>query len=291
MQTELAPTLKTLSHIPDLQIARHNAFHAFQVLSSTVLKDIEAYPYRIPEDDLPAIRRLLCLSIGRIYSFLRDSFGEIVAKDPRSLHDSDYYLSRRFHQEIDEAEWLYATVDQLNQYIQGLGRLWDDQFGGLKAKLQDDRMIPSLATWAESAAFLDLLTDGLVNKLREVLALAGIRYDEMEPIDVYSFEIPHNCKALLEVYDLGRLSIDQLKRRETDSLEARQQNIEGLISIHGIVTDKILDLMTRIERALHDLAAYVPLWLDSIEKRRALMLTKSSDDEQPAAPIRSHIFL
>ncbi len=282
MQTELAPTLETPSHVPDLDTARRNAYYAFQVLSTTVIRDIEAYPYRIPDTDLPAVRRLLCLSIGRIYSFLRDTFGEIVATDPRSLHDSDYYLSRRFPQEIDEAEWLYATVDQLNRYLQGLGDLWNDQFGALKAQMAADKTIPSLAAWAECAAFLDLLIEGLATKLREVLALAGIRYDEMEPIDNYAFEIPHSCKSLIEVYDLGRAGIDRLKSKRVDSAEARLQSLEDLLAVHEVTSSRMLELMTRIERAIHDLAAYVPLWLDSIEKRRALMLTKNP--EEASAP-------
>ncbi|MDH3743568.1 MAG: hypothetical protein OES47_00530 [Acidobacteriota bacterium] len=284
MQTELAPTLEAPSHVPALETARRNAYYAFQVLTTTVIRDIEAYPYRISETDLPAVRRLLCLSIGRIYSFLRDTFGEIVATDPRSLHDSDYYLSRRFPQDIDEAEWLYATVDQLNRYLQGLGKLWIDQFGPLKNQMSADGMIPSLAAWAESAAFLDLLTEGLVAKLREVLALAGIRYDEMEPIDTYSFEIPHSCKSLIEAYGIARTSIDRLKSNRADSAEGQRQGLEDLITIHEVASNHMLELMTRIERAIRDLAAYVPLWLDSIEKRRALMLTKNPD-ETPPLPI------
>ena len=46
---------------------------------------------------------------------------------------------------------------------------------------------------------------------------------------------------------------------------------------------RLVQLMAAVEAALHDLLAYVPIWLDSIERRRALMLTKSPEDMPPKA--------
>ena len=211
MQAELAPTLTQRSHIPELETARRNAELGFHSLASTVIKDIDAYPARIQDDDLPAVRRLLCLSIGRIYSFLRDTFGEIVASDPRSLHDSDYYLSKRFPQEIDEAEWLYASVEHLNRRLQGIVKMWAGQFHRVSALLSDEQMVPGASAWAEMAAVLQLLTDGLTTHLQEVLALSGIRFDEMEPIDHYAYDVPHDCHSLRDTYALARDTIDRLK--------------------------------------------------------------------------------
>lgn len=275
MQAELAPTLAQPSHIPELETARRNAELGFGSLASTVIKDVEAYPSRIQDDDLPAVRRLLCLSIGRIYSFLRDTFGEIVASDPRSLHDSDYYLSRRFPREIDEAEWLYASVDHLNRRLQGIVKMWRGPFARFSVLLDQEATVPSEAAWSEMASVLDLLTEGLTTHLQEVLTLSGIRFDEMEPIDHYAYDVPHDGHSLRDTYALARDTIGRLKARAGRSFDARRQSVEDLVECHAAFSVRMVELLRRIDRSLHDLSAYVPLWLDSIEKRRALMLTKS----------------
>jgi hypothetical protein len=281
LQTKIAPTLSEPSQIPSLETARRNALYAFHALNNTVIRKLEEYPYRIEPEQLPAIRRLLCISIGKIYAFLRDTFGEIVAHDPRSLHDSDYYLSRKFPQDIEEAEWLYATVDRLNDYLQGLGEVWARQLKSLTVMMDTEKTLPSERAWEEVELFLGLLIQGLSPKLKEVLALTGIRYDEMEPLDGYAFDIPHNCKVILEVYSIGRKTVDRLKIRTADSLEAREQHLEDILACHAMTSDRLVELLTTIEEALNDLFAYVPIWLDSIERRRALVLTKRPEEKPP----------
>lgn len=281
IQTKLAPALSEPSTIPSLETARRNALYSFHALNNTVIRKLEEYPYRIEPDQLPAIRRLLCVSIGKMYAFLRDTFGEIVAHDPRSLHDSDYYLSRKFPQDIEEAEWLYATVDRLNDYLQGLGEVWARQLKSLTEMMETERALPSSRAWEEVELFMSLLIDGLSPKLKEVLALSGVRFDEMEPLDGYAFDIPHNCKLILEVYSIGRKTVDRLKSRSADSFEAREQHLDDILACHSMACSRLVQLMAAVEAALHDLLAYVPIWLDSIERRRALMLTKSPEDMPP----------
>jgi hypothetical protein len=285
IQTKLAPTLEGKSKIPSLETARRNADYSFHALNNTVVRQLERYPYRITPEQLPAVRRLLCVSIGKIYAFLRDTFGEIVANDPRSLHDSDYYLSRRFPQDIEEAEWLYTTVDRLNDYLHGLGEVWTRQLKVLEDRMQTEHVLPSEQTWEEVEVFMKILIDGLSPRLKEVLTLGGIRYDEMEPLDEYAFKIPHSCNLTLEVYRIARLTIDRLKARPGPTLEAREQKLEDLVTCHELYCRRLNDLMTMVEQSLKDLLAYLPIWLNAIEKRRALMLTKNVD-EMPEPPQR-----
>jgi len=275
IQTRLAPTLSEPSLIPALDTARRNAELSYFALNNTVICLLEQYPYRIAEDDITAVRRLLCRSIGRIYEFLRDTFGEIVACDPRSLHDSDYYLSKRFPQDIEEAEWLYASVDKLNDYMREIGSVLMRDLQEVAARLSDEPHLPTQASWHKVEHFLDEVIDGLSPKLKEVLAMTGIRYDEMEPLDEYAFKVPHNCYLLRETYALGRRSIDQLMARPVETLDERTRRIVDLLASHHVISDFLLEVMTRIEHSIEDLLAYVPIWLNAIEGRRALMLTKS----------------
>ncbi len=278
MQTQLAPTLGEASSIPALDTARRNAELSYVALNNTVVQKLERYPYKIEEDDLPQVRRLLCRSIGKIYSFLRDTFGEIVAADPRSLHDSDYYLSKRFPQDIEEAEWLYASVDKLNDYLQEVGRVLMRDLQRMAKRLRDEPQLPSPTSWYYVDRFLVELIEGLSPMLKEMLAMTGIRYDEMEPLDDYAFRIPHNCHQLKDSYRLGRQLIDEIKQREVSSFAERERLVEDLLACHRVLSSHLLGSMQRVEQAVQDLLAYVPIWLDAIEKRRALMLTKSPED-------------
>lgn len=287
IQTKVAPALAEPSCIPSLDTARRNALFSYYALNNTVISRIEQYPYRIDSEQLPAIRRLLCISIGKIYAFLRDTFGEIVAHDPRSLHDSDYYLSRKFPNDIEEAEWLYATVDRLNTYLQGLGEVWSKQLKDLTETMETEQTLPSRKAWEEVELFMNLVIEGLSPKLKEVLALAGVRYDELEPLDGYTFDVPHNCKLILEVYSVGRRTADRLRTRPAGSLEAREQHVEDILACHATTCARLVQLLTSVDQALQDLLAYVPIWLDAIERRRALMLTRSQEERQPLSHLQS----
>jgi len=278
IQNRLAPTLSEPSLVPALDTARRNAELSYFALNNTVIRRLEEYPYRIEEKDLPVVRRLLCRSIGKIYAFLRDTFGEIVACDPRSLHDSDYYLSKRFPQDIEEAEWLYASVDKLNDYMEEIGRVLMRDLQQMARRLEMEPQLPSANAWRDVERFLDELIEGLSPKLKEVLAMTGIRYDEMEPLDEYAFKVPHNCFLLSETYRLGRSSVEEMMSRPVETMEGRARRVDDLLVCHRVVSGFMLEVMTRIEQSMKDLMAYVPIWLDAIESRRALMLTKNPDE-------------
>src|SRR5262249_55569494 len=103
-------------------------------------------------------------SIGQLHAFLQDTFGELMACDPRSLHDADYFLSRRFLQDIEEAEWLHSTVDRLQVYLQRLEQVRPLHLSALAEKMQRDETVPSRAAWEGTMVFLEVLLDGLTPK-------------------------------------------------------------------------------------------------------------------------------
>src|SRR5687768_10227926 len=116
IRNRLSPLLEVPSKIPILEEARQSAGSSLGMLEYQVLRRLDAFPEEVPPEQLLEVRKLLCISIGQIHAFLADTFGEVMAKDPRSLHDADYFLSRRFPQDIEEAEWLHATLSRLGDY-------------------------------------------------------------------------------------------------------------------------------------------------------------------------------
>jgi len=117
---QLSPLLSVSSCIPRLEDARLGAGMALTMLEKHVLRGLDQFPDDVAPDQLMEVRKLLCVSIGQIHAFLHDTFGAVMAADPRSLHDADYFLSRRFPRDIEEAEWLHSTLIRLSHYLEGL---------------------------------------------------------------------------------------------------------------------------------------------------------------------------
>jgi hypothetical protein len=50
------------------------------------------------------------------------------------------------------------------------------------------------------------------------------------------------------------------------------------MALHRVLSRRMADLMSEIDQRLCDLLAFIPLWLEGIEKRRALLLRRSTRD-------------
>ena len=288
MRSELLPTLEEPSVIPSLDEARRRAETSFQALAKTALAEIDRYPHPLRADQLPEVRKLLCVSIGKIYAFLRDTFGEIVANDPRSRHDADYFLSRRFAQDIEESEWLYSSVYQLNELMDGLEKACSAEFKDFLPKMRRERMIPPEAAWEPTKRLLDILLGDLMPKLKEVLSLRGIRVDDMESLEAHAFDISRYCESVMEVYAVGREVIEQIERAGGPTLQEREQSVKDLITCHAVVSGRMVELLSRLHAALCDLTTYIASSKAGIEKRRALMLDKDRAEFRPRTdrPVR-----
>jgi hypothetical protein len=83
--------------------------------------------------------------------------------------------------------------------------------------------------------------------------------------------------------------IDLLKNSPSPALEERRQRVRDLVACHSVMSGRMVSLIDSIDRSLRDLTAYVPLWLRSIEKRRALMLSKSAGLPTTPAVKRSRV--
>ncbi len=102
----------------------------------------------------------------------------------------------------------------------------------------------------------------------------------MEILDRYAVQIPTQCRILIEMYTMGRGAIDQMKGVFQGSLPEREQSVRDLESCHAAFSARLVALMREIDTELQDLHAFVPIWLDGITKRRALLLKSHSAREE-----------
>jgi hypothetical protein len=281
MRSDLLPTLGEPSVIPSLGEARRHAASVFRALAETELAAIERSDPSLPADQMAEVRKLLCVSIGKVYAFLRDTFGEIVANDPRSRHDADYFLSRRFAQDIEESEWLYSSVYDLDGLLNGLEKACSAEFSELLLRMRQERMVPPEPAWVLARSLLDSLRDDLMPKLREVLSLRGIRVDDMVALEGHASSISIDCRSLEEVYAVGREVIEQLKSVGSATLGERERRVESLVGCHRVVSGRMIELLARLHASLRDLARHIADSKAGIERRRALMLAKDFVEHRP----------
>ncbi len=279
IRSDLAALLTYPSVIPQLEEARQNIQASLTMLDSHLFQDLESFPAEGAVGDMIEERKLLCVSIGKLNAFLQDTFGELVAADPRSIHDADYFLSRRFPRDIEEAEWLYASVQDLRSYVREIEHVRYHRLTEVVSEIRRQLTLPDVDTWRSLEEFLGRLMEGLTIRLNEMLALRGIRFDEMEILDQYAEELPSKSKLVLELGKTGSKAIEFVRQGLGDSADEKSQNQRDLTELQAVLSRRIVALLGEIDRSLQDLWLFIPIWLQNIERRRALMLRGELEDE------------
>ena len=291
IRQDLAPLLETPSPIPSLEETRATAKEGLALLTRGCLRELDAHTQRFPTEAGRKERKLLCICIGQIHNYLQDTFGEFMAADPRSRHDADYFLSRRFQREVEESEWLYTSVFQFDAYLKSLGQVGPGRLSAMMADMERDRMLPVGRIWKESAEFIREVAEVLTPKIRQLLTLRGIRFPEMETLSRYADELPMTSSLIVATYEAGRNVVELVKRSGGQSPLEREQRVLDLMACHESNCRRLIRLTAKLLGACDDLRFFVPIWMESLERRRALMLRlvdeghgrsdgESSSDEQ-----------
>ena len=271
VQDRLGPLLRQPSPIPSLDEARRAVAVSLKLLQQSTLVEIARRPEQLPDDLVPEIRKLLCLLMGRLHAFLQDSFGAIMSADPRSHHDQDYFLSKRFRRDVEEGEWLYQSVAELNRLAQAAARDNATVLEPMVQRLSAERWLPERRSWERISDCLRR-AEAVAGKLGVVLALHGIRFEELELLHEHSRELPLHCSSLEVLNRAAREVVEAVKKAAPDSRAGREQAVEALAACHDTFSGQMLAHARKIHETLLDLAAFLPIWLGNISKRRSMLL-------------------
>ncbi|MCP4203270.1 MAG: hypothetical protein GY769_15205 [bacterium] len=274
IRNHLGPLLDEPSVVPRLEEARRETRASFEILAGTTLSTIDRHSAQLPKDGLVGMRKLLCVTIGKLHAFLQETFGRLMEADPRSKFDRDYFLSRRFPRDVEEAEWLYRGVANLADYVREVRQESTDTILPMIKRLQKEQVLPSETAWTSMRDFVELLRD-LATKLNEILALRGIRFDEMELLDLYARQLPAKFHQLTALYQAGRDVSERIKATTPASWPQREQSVTDLLHVHAGIGAQLGELAGAIHDMVLDLEAFLPIWYRSIGERRALLLYSS----------------
>jgi hypothetical protein len=278
LRVELAPLLQGESRIPDLEQARESAQLYLSILDKNLLNELDRLPDDLEEEHYQEVRKLLCVAIGQLHAFLLDTLGEMLAKDPRSQNDADYFLTRRFARDVDEAEWLHTSVTRLDQYLDKFSQTTANRLSAICQQMTTESRVPTPDEWSVINAFIDEVIEDLVGRLKMILGLRGIRLSELELLDRHAGELPSICKTLRELYESAATTIKSME----DALGEHKSTDDHKVAkkvVNKVFSDRILALMSGIQDEIRDLTTYLPVWRQCIENRRAMMLKKKHEHE------------
>jgi len=276
-QTKVIPLMEHPSTLPDLDEAIRNSRQTLTFLDGEVFTHINRFPDRPEEDQFEDLRRTLCITIGKLHGILVDTLGEILAADPRSQHDVDYFLARKFPRDVEESEWLQTSVERLHRDLLRLNARLHTDLGPVIQTMARSEQLPSSEAWHRLADFLDALESAFAPKLKTIAGLRAIRFGELEVLQAHARDLPESCRVVGELYAAAGAILFTL----TESLEALDAQAARKVAadVERVLCTRIVTCLRIIEDELRDLATFLPLWLNSIVKRRALMLRPK--DELP----------
>ena len=276
VQTKVIPLMEQPSALPDLDEAVRNARQTLTFLDSEVFAHVAPFPDRPDEKQFDELRRTLCITIGKLHGVLVDTLGEILAADPRSQHDVDYFLNRKFPRDVEESEWLQTSVDRLNADLEQLNAQRHANLGSVIDTMTKSDQLPSSEEWQHLVAFLGAIECVFAPKLKTIAGLRAIRFGELEVLQAHARDLPESCRVVSELYTTAGVILYTLRARlDVDNSQATRKVIA---EVERVLCSRIIACLRTIEDELRDLATFVPLWLDSIVKRRALMLRPKDDD-------------
>ena len=286
LRSEVTGLMEHPSALPELDRAVANARDKLSFLGSEVFVHLDHFSERPAEQEFNDLRRALCVAIGKLHGFLVDTLGEILAADPRSQHDVDYFLARKFPRDVEEAEWLQTSVDRLDDDLREFNSVRHANLGSVIDQTRTTGRLPSRESWLRLVAYLDQIETGLAPRLLGIMGLRGIRIDELDVLQAHGIQLPESCHRAVELYEIAQAMLEALAGllSQVDDEEAVRAAIVG---IERVLCARMTTSLQKVEDELRDLAAFVPLWLRSVEQRRALILRAREDqpDDPEIAPV------
>ena len=280
VQNKVTPLMEQPSMLAELDEAVGNARETLVFFDREVFAQLERFPERPEEHQFEDLRKTLCVTIGKLHGFLVDTLGEILAADPRSQHDVDYFLARKFPRDVEESEWLQTSVQQLESALKQLNVRRHADLGPVIDSMVKSGRVPSAEAWRGLADFLDALESDFAPKLKTIAGLRAIRFSELEVLQAHASDLPEACRVVAELYDTAGAVLETLTLSfEADEGEAPSQVARD---VERTLCSRIITCLRVVENELRDMSTFVPLWMSSIEKRRALMLRpKNNAVEEP----------
>jgi hypothetical protein len=272
IRTAVEPLVRIPSCIPELEVARGSTELYLSTIEKDVLVEVDRYRGHMRESGLGEVRRMLCVAIGKLHAFLVDSQSHLLAADPRNTRDADYFLSRKVPKDVEEAEWLHASVLRLVVLVEELEIGREAALTRPAAQIAKTGRMPDPAAREVISSYLVSLQGTLIPRLRDTLTLKGIRVSEIELIEDHTTHVFADCTVA----------------QELQSLADRVRAAAGATAdVEAVLAARLAEVLGSMNRRLRDLGAFMSVWERGVAQRRALFLKRQMAGADRASPARS----
>ncbi|HEV2844476.1 MAG TPA: hypothetical protein VG477_06500, partial [Thermoanaerobaculia bacterium] len=83
---------------------------------------------------------------------------------------------------------------------------------------------------------------------------------------------------ILDLQEIALEAVEGIKAGVGVSQAEKEQGVRDLIHCHAAFGRRIAAQLSEIDTVLRDLVAFVPLWIEAVENRRALLLRRAAED-------------
>lgn len=262
-EREGLPRLREPSSIPELGRARRRAERAYAELRAGDLTRLGREPIGGGEVG-PEARRALSRTIGKLEGFLEETYGRLMAADPRGQRDADYFLSKQFGRHVTDTETLYGLVFDLEAFLEEQGAVATRSVSALAAILIRGGSPPFRTAWTPVVQFLRTVREELVPRLAALVVMQGIRFHEARILD----ELGLRLRVLAEVVLEQQVNLAEVESRFAQADVAGDSRTSSRLVLSQRLARNLLELDTEYRK----LREFIPAWLKNLEGRRALML-------------------
>ena len=166
-------------------------------------------------------------------------------------------------------------MGRLNSDLSQLSARRHTDLGSVIDTMARSDRLPSSQEWQRLAAFLGALESAFAPKLKSIAGLRAIRFGELEVLQAHARDLPESCRVASELYATAGVILYTLSASpDLDDSEATRR---VAAEVERVLCSRIVASLRFIDDELRDLATFIPLWLNSIVKRRALMLRPNDD--------------
>ncbi|MEZ5332334.1 MAG: hypothetical protein R2991_09845 [Thermoanaerobaculia bacterium] len=268
-EVEGLPRLREPSSIPALGRARRRAERAYSQLRAGDLARLDREPIERSGAG-PEARRALSRTIGKLERYLEDTYGRLMAADPRSRHGEGYFLSKQFARHVRDTETLYGLVFDLDAFLEEQGQSVTRSVSALAETLMRGESPPVRTAWTPVVQFLRSVREDLAPRLAALVVMQGIRFQEARILD----DLGLRLRVLAEVVLEQQVNLSEVEFRELRADGAGDSQASSRLVLSQRLARNLRDLDTEYRK----LREFVPSWLTNLEARRALMLREIEPD-------------
>jgi hypothetical protein len=276
VRNRIAPLLQQPSIVPALEVAVDNSRKSLSLLTEPVLPTFDSFAKTIRPESPLELRQAICTSVDQLRAFLQGTLEDLMAADPRTASNKEYFLSKRFSRDAGKSERLLRNISCLDEYLHATVGEFSKAVSPFLRELLVESSLPKNEEWTRVEDALALVAD-LTAKLSELVARQGARADEIGFVKRCAQQLDSQSQCLVETYKTGCQTIEAIRSPAGTTTNATDKKVVDGNTCQAVFSRRIATLAHDLNDAVFQLSVFTQRWRTVIEKRRALTFCQRTE--------------